>query len=50
MKELYVVSKQRVTYMQDKKIKWIYSFKNANDYKEVIKYLNEFGVRYSISI
>lgn len=33
MQELYIVSKQRVIYMEDKKTKWIYSIKNTNDYK-----------------
>lgn len=39
MQELYIVSKQRVIYMEDKKTKWIYSIKNANDYKGVLGHL-----------
>lgn len=46
--EFYIISKQRIIYMENKKIKWIFKLRNKNDYKGIISHLKEIGVRYSI--
>lgn len=49
MNELYIISKYRIIYMENKKIKWINNIKNTNDYKHILKHLKEFNIRYSIA-
>lgn len=49
MRDLYILSKQRIIYMEDKHIKWIYKLKNANDYRITLKHLRDMNARYSIA-
>lgn len=48
MKDLYIVSKTRIIYMEDTKISWIYKVKNKIDRIESLKHLKECGARIDI--
>lgn len=47
--DLYIISKKRILYFEDKKRTWDYNFKNSEDRADIINHLKENKARISFA-